>query len=180
MFMKSTNATSKQFDEQLEGEEIMVISNNHIIVLRKSLIIALIILTISVLPFSIFLHLWLLWVFLAGFILSILIFFYNWIGWHFSFFAITNFRVLQVNQKGFFRRAVSEINLDKIQNVNYSVDGFQQHLLHYGTVTIKTYSGDLVFQNIERPQKFHEQLTSLINNQSGDKNRPPHLQGGSK
>lgn len=178
MFMKTTSEAKKQFDEQLDGEEIIVISNNHIVVLRKTLIASLLIITVSVVPFSVFLHLWLLWVFLAGFLLSALVFFYNWIGWHFSYFAITNLRVLQVSQKGFFKRAVSEISLDKIQNVNYSVDGLQQHLLHFGTVTIQTYAGDLKFVNIEKPQEFHERLTALINSKKGDSDYPPVVKAG--
>ena len=167
---------NKSFDEQLKGEEIIVLTNNHPVVLRKPLIATVLILLVSAIPFSVDpFNLGWLWVFLAGFIVSGLVFFYYWIGWRFSYFAITNHRVLQVSQKGFYKRSVSEISLDKIQNVNYSVDGLQQHLLHFGTVTIQTYAGELVFSKIQHPQSFHEKLTHMIKE---IKSSPPAVIGG--
>jgi len=164
----------KAFEEQHDDEKMLVLSNNHPVVLRKPLLISLVIITVTLLPFSINpFALWLLWVALAGLILSLFIMFYAWIGWHFSSYVITNQRLLQITQKGFFKRSVNEIGLDKIQNVNYSVDGFQQHLLHFGDVTIQTYAADMQLRSINHPARFHKQLTEAIKVYAGKKGITP-------
>ena len=168
----------KDFDEQHDDEGVLVLSNNHPVVLRKPLLVAMAILVITMIPFSINpFYMPLLWLAFGGLLLASLVLFYHWIGWHFSCFIITDQRLMQITQKGFFKRSVVEIGLDKIQNVNYSVDGFQQHLLHFGDVTIQTYAGDLQFKNINRPSQFHNQLTNAIKKFAPSSNGPSGKKG---
>lgn len=175
---KHMEKMKKDFEEQHDDEEVQVLSNNHPVVLRKPLLVAMLILVITMIPFSINpFYMPLLWLAFAGLLLASLVLFYHWIGWHFSCFIITDQRLMQITQKGFFKRSVVEIGLDKIQNVNYSIDGLQQHLLHFGDVTIQTYAGDLLFKNINRPSQFHNQLTNAIKKFAPNSNGPSGKKG---
>ena len=168
----------KDFDEQHDDEEVLVLSNNHPVVLRKPLLVAMLILVVTMIPFSINpFYMPLLWLAFGGLLFASLVLFYFWIGWHFSCFIITDQRLMQITQKGFFKRSVVEIGLDKIQNVNYSIDGLQQHLLHFDNVTIQTYAVDLYFKNINRPGQFHNQLTNAIKKFAPNSNGPSGKKG---
>jgi uncharacterized membrane protein YdbT with pleckstrin-like domain len=170
--------TEKDFEEQHDNEDVLVLSNNHPVVLRKPLLIALVIIVITMVPFSVNpFYVPLLWLAAAGFVIALLVLFYNWIGWHFSCFVITTERLIQIKQSGFFKRSVVEIGLSKIQNVNYSVDGLQQHLLHFGDVTIQTYAGDLVLKSINHPGRFHGQLTDAIRKYAPRNSAPDGIKG---
>ena len=50
--------------------------------------------------------------------------------WYFNAFIITNQRVIDIDQRGFFDRIVSEAPYEKIQDVSYRVKGIFQTLFH--------------------------------------------------
>ena len=96
----------------------------------------------------------LLWLVLTGLVLGSLYLFYEWIGWYYSIFILTDQRFLQITQKGFFNKSVVDLGLSKIQNVNYQIAGLQQTMLAFGTIVIQTFMGDLVLDNIIIPKKY--------------------------
>jgi len=77
-------------------------------------------------------------------------------------FIVSDLRFIQIKQKGFFNRSVIDLGLDKIQNINYSIDGVQQTVLKFGTIVVQTFVGDLVLSNIGHPQEIHEQLLKIV------------------
>lgn len=60
--------------------------------------------------------------------------------WSRSAFIITNLRVIDVDQRGFFHKSVAEASYEKIQDVIATIRGIAATLLHYGTVQIQTAS----------------------------------------
>lgn len=73
---------------------------------------------------------WLLLLWVAGFVF--------WTDYYLDVWIITDKKILDIEQKGFFRREVSFLNLEKIQDVTYEVDGFIQTFLNYGNINVKT------------------------------------------
>jgi hypothetical protein len=98
----------------------------------------------------------------AGIILGLLVFFPDWISWHFSVFIVTDQRFIQITQKGLFRRAVADLGLSQIQSVNYEIMGLQETLLGFGTIKMQTYVGDLVIREVHHPEKIHKKLLSIL------------------
>lgn len=163
MSSSKTAAKYHQFEGQHQGEDVLLAFRRHIVVLRKSLIIMLLMILLGTIPLLI----WPLdnrayWGLFAGLFLGFLVVFYNWIGWFYSVFIVSNLRFIQIKQKGFFNRSVIDLGLDKIQNINYSIDGMQQTILKFGTIVVQTFVGDLVLSNIGRPQEVHEQLLKIV------------------
>ncbi len=88
--------------------------------------------------------------------------FYRWVGWYYSVYIFTNERVVEIKQRGFFNRKVTEFGLDKVQNVNYHIKGFQAVIFQFGEITIQTYVGDLVMQMIYKPVQIHNQILKIV------------------
>lgn len=152
-----------QFEGQHEDEEVLFVFRHHIVKIRKAfymLAIPFILCSIPVLVWPENLNN--LWFAFGGLALGILLFFYQWIGWYFSMFIVTNQRLRQITQKGFFNRSVIDLGLSKIQNISYNIPGFSGAMFGFGTLVVQTYVGDLYLDKIEHPQKIYDQLTSVI------------------
>jgi uncharacterized membrane protein YdbT with pleckstrin-like domain len=105
----------------------------------------------------------------AGFAIGLILFFYHMIMWYFTIYIVTDQRIRQVTQKGFFGKDVVELRLSKIQNISYNIPGFSGEIFKFGTIIIQTYVGDLVIHNVENPDKIYNKLQAAVNNAVGDK-----------
>lgn len=154
---------SQRFEGQRDDEEVEMVFRRHVIALRKGFYLLLIPFVIASLP-ALFLpqYLWLFLVSLAGFGLGLGLFFYYWLGWYYTYFILTNQRLRQVTQSGFFGRSVVDLGLNKIQNVSYSVPGFSGEVFGFGTIVIQTYVGDLVIDRIHHAEKIYNKLQDAI------------------
>ncbi len=55
--------------------------------------------------------------------------------------AITNRRIIAIDQRGFFHRHMGSFRLEKLQDVNVDVRGIIATLFDYGTLEVETASG---------------------------------------
>ncbi|MFA5993641.1 MAG: PH domain-containing protein [Parcubacteria group bacterium] len=95
--------------------------------------------------------------------LILILFFLVWIDYYFDVWVITNKRIINIEQKGLFSREVSELELDKIQDVSVSVLGIIPTFLNYGDVFIQT-AGEkerFVFKKIANPYWIKDLIMSL-------------------
>lgn len=85
--------------------------------------------------------------------------------WYWNAFVVTTKRVIDVDQRGFFRRTVSEAPFDNIQDVSYQVHGVFGTVFGFGTVVVQT-AGSQV--NLELPcVKDPKDLQHLITETAG-------------
>lgn len=161
----------KYFEDQLDKEEMLLLFRKHPIVMRKGLIISALGILVGPLyvagislvrpastpSFSAYLL-----ILLAGFVFGALLFFPSWMSWYFSVYALTDKRLIQIKQGGFFHRSLVDISNDQISMVNYEVKGMQETLLGYGTITVQTYVGELVIKDVHHPKKVQKELTTLL------------------
>jgi uncharacterized membrane protein YdbT with pleckstrin-like domain len=160
--MSKKAQNKKEFSGQHEDEEVDLVFHQHPIVMRKALLLGLIIWTVSALPLAFVIAVWPWYIFGVGFILMFLIIGYRWITWYYSIFIITNERLIQIRQKGFFNRGVTDISHNKIQSVNYEVKGLLATSFHFGTIVVQTYVGDLVLKYIHHPEDVQQLLVKDI------------------
>jgi hypothetical protein len=106
---------------------------------------------------------------LFGFGLGLILFFYHYILWYFTIYIVTNQRIRQITQKGFFGKDVIELQLSKIENISYNVPGFSGEIFKFGTIVIQTYVGDLIINNVEHPEKIYNKLQNALNDVVKDK-----------
>lgn len=162
----SKNENNKQqldFDGQRDGEQLLFVFRRHIIAMRKGFYGLLIPFAISAIPPLIWqdtLELFLLPV--AGLVLGSLIFSYHFIMWYFTIYIVTDQRLRQITQKGFFGKDVVELRLSKIQNISYNIPGFSGEIFGFGTIVIQTFVGDLVIHKVEHPDKIYNKLQDAV------------------
>ncbi len=153
----------RKFDGQREGEELLFVFRRHIIAMRKGFYLLLIPMALSALPYLIWQdNFSLFYVFLGGFGIGLILFFYHFLLWYFTYYIVTDQRIRQITQKGFFGKDVIELKLVKIQNISYNVPGFFGEIFNFGTIVIQTFVGDLVIKNVEHPDKIYNQLQDAV------------------
>jgi len=158
------------FIDQKSGEVSLFFFRRHIISMRKGfylLAIPLIVTAIPPLIWSYNLELFLLPV--GGFCLGLLLFFYHFILWYFTYYIVTNQRIRQVTQRGFFGKDVIELRLSKVQNISYNIPGFSGEFFKFGTIVIQTFVGDLVIHQVEHPDEIYNKLQDAVNSAVGTK-----------
>lgn len=172
MSVKNTNDDKPQlsFDGQREDENLLFIFRRHMISMRKGFYLLLIPLVITAIPpliWSTNLELFLLPI--AGFALGLLLFTYHLILWYFTIYIVTDQRIRQVTQRGFFGKDVIDLRLSKVQSISYNIPGFSGDIFHFGTIIIHTFVGDLVIHNVEHPVKIYNKLQNAVNDVADSK-----------
>jgi len=86
-----------------------------------------------------------------------------WVDYYFDVWIITNKRIVDIQQNGLFSREVSELELEKIQDVTTEVLGIIPTFLDYGQVYIQT-AGEkerFVFINVPAPYRIKDTIMNL-------------------
>ncbi|MFA6160316.1 MAG: PH domain-containing protein [Parcubacteria group bacterium] len=94
-----------------------------------------------------------------------LLFFAIWIDYYFDVWIVTSERIINIEQKGLFTRVVSELELEKIQDVTTDVRGVIPTFLNYGHLLIQT-AGErerFIFRNVPDPYKIKDMIMKLQN-----------------
>jgi hypothetical protein len=163
-----TNETEKQhkqldFDGQRDDEELLFVFRRHIIAMRKGFYLLLIPFAVSSVPPLIWQsNLELFMLPLAGLGIGLLLFMYHFIMWYFTLYIVTDQRIRQITQKGFFGKDVVELRLSKIQNISYNIPGFTGEVFKFGTIIIQTFVGDLVIHKVEHPDEIYNKLQDAV------------------
>ncbi len=159
----SQKSEQGDFDGQREGEELLFVFRRHLIAMRKGFYLFLIPFALSSLPVFIWsTELWVYWFPVAGFTLGLLLFLYHYLMWYYTVYIVTDQRLRQVTQKGFFGKDVVELGLSKVQNISYNIPGFSGEVLGFGTIVIQTYVGDLVISKVEHPEEIYNKLQNAV------------------
>lgn len=61
--------------------------------------------------------------------------------YHLDIWAVTDRRIIVIEQVAFFKRHNGSFRLEKLQDMNVEIDGILATLLHYGTIEAQTASG---------------------------------------
>lgn len=164
---------NKLFPAQEESENVLLVVRRHwftymifvfiVVVMLIPLILAIIYIsyygnnleqeTISTIILSI-----------SAYILIILgLALYGFIDYYLDVYIVTDMRIVDIKQDGFFKRAISELNLRQVQDVNARVNGIFPTLFHYGDVIIQT-AGErenFVFISIPHPYETSKKIVDL-------------------
>jgi len=156
----------KYFEDQFDDEEVLFVFRKHPIVMRRGLIYAMLALLLGSVP-SLFYPTYAVYFIgvACGMVLGILVMLPSWITWFFSVFIVTDQRLIQITQKGLFRRSVIDMRLNQIQMVNYEINGLQETLLGFGTIVMQTFVGDLVIHDLHHPAVIQKKLLEVLREQ---------------
>jgi uncharacterized membrane protein YdbT with pleckstrin-like domain len=93
-----------------------------------------------------------------------LFFFFSFIDYYLDVWIITNERIIDIQQKGFFSRIISEQRLYRIQDVTSEVHGFLPTVFRYGNVYVQTAGSKqrFFFNEIPNPENVRDTIIKLI------------------
>ena len=153
----------KYFADQYDDEEVLLVFNKHPVVMRRGLIYLMLAIALGTIPSFFKPEMSVLGLgLLGGLVLGAIVFLPSWIAWRFSIYIITDQRLIQITQKGLFKRSVVDLALPQIQMVNYEINGFQETLLGFGTIVVQTYVGDLTIHDVHHPAKIQKELLKIL------------------
>jgi uncharacterized membrane protein YdbT with pleckstrin-like domain len=86
-----------------------------------------------------------------------------WTNYFLNVLLITDIRIFDIEQKGFFRRKSSSFRIDHIQNVSVTQSGVIQTLLNFGTVHFETAGENinLIAAYIARPNDIKKLIDDM-------------------
>jgi uncharacterized membrane protein YdbT with pleckstrin-like domain len=99
----------------------------------------------------------------AFFLFAWLFMFQSFMDYYLDIWIVTTKRVLNIEQTGLFARTVSELRLNRIQDVTSTVNGFIPTLFDYGHMEIQT-AGEkvrFVFEQIPHPTQVSKSVLEL-------------------
>lgn len=84
--------------------------------------------------------------------------------WQRTVLIVTDQRVIDISQRGFFDQTTTEVELKDIEEVNFRVKGFWSTVFRFGTVYLRTAGerADLAFRRVHRPIELYRLLNELI------------------
>ena len=151
-----------EFDNQRPDEKIILLEKRHPWVLARHGILVLLILLIVLVAFLIWGAILVSFIFLIiGLVFIVLLGLGRWFVYANDIFILTNQRIINIDQSGFFTRRVAEAELENIQNISYEIRGPIKSFLNFGDVLVST-AGDnnpgLVLKNVQNPHFVQEKL----------------------
>ena len=164
--------TSYSFDGKKEGEEVVVFLHQHWFTIVSKFVLIFI---GAILPFIVLgifgqaiSSLQLLPLFAAAWAAYYLILwytlFYSLTMYTLDTWIVTNMRIIYSEQHGFFNRSISELSLDKIQDVSLMVDGPIATFLDFGNIKVQTAGSERLFnfELIPKPQNVKDTIMHLM------------------
>ncbi|MBI5370343.1 PH domain-containing protein [Candidatus Uhrbacteria bacterium] len=87
----------------------------------------------------------------------------QYIRWSGTHLILTDKRVVDIEQRGFFDRVVTEAPYTQIDEASYRIKGFWATVLRYGSVRfdLSGSAADIQFDHINRPARIHNLVNDL-------------------
>lgn len=161
---------------QLEGERVIKIVRKDIFIIFKKI---LMIIVLIVFPLAFF------YVFFAStnsvndnsfvYPLSVLgvsayylfvwlFFFFSFVDYYLDVWIITNKRIIDIEQRGFFSRVIAEHKLFQLQDVASEVHGVLPTMLNFGYVYVQTAGTKqrFIFEDVPDPNNIRDTIIKLL------------------
>jgi hypothetical protein len=99
------------------------------------------------------------------FLLLWMIFFLIWIDYYFDVWIVTDQRIVNIEQKGLFARTISELELEKIQDITSDVKEVIPTFFNFGDLYVQTAAEQerFLFRNIPDPYSVKDLIMKLQN-----------------
>lgn len=105
---------------------------------------------------ALFLLFWSVWLLLLWVILAMF-----WTDYYLDVWYVTNYRIIDVEQRGLFNRSLSSFRFDQIQDVTVDVSGLLATFVDFGTIKIRTASEETFkFKDVSHPNFLKETIMS--------------------
>ena len=87
--------------------------------------------------------------------------FTRWTDFYFDVWIITNWRIIDVDQRGLFKRNISSIlNLNHIQDIQTEIEGIIKTFLDFGSIEVQTAGTkrEFIFNDVAHPRQVEQTI----------------------
>ena len=154
----------KIFEGQHAKEEVISIIHRHpfqlfLPVFKVFLGLVIVFILFRILGFSKFSSvIFFLWLIIGG-----LYIFLQWFNWYRDRYILTDERIINLQQKHLFSRAVIEAPYENIQDISYEVNGFWATIFGFGDVRIDTAGRKegIIMEQVHRPRRLKSKIVKI-------------------
>ena len=77
---------------------------------------------------------------------------------------ITDRRIIENEQHGFFNRKISELHAYRVQDVSVHTNGIVETMLHFGDIVVQTAASEkqFVFHKIPNPEEVKDSIMKIV------------------
>ncbi len=88
----------------------------------------------------------------------------QFVDYYLDVWVVTNERVIDIQQQGLFKRTVSELDLDRVQDASSNLQGVFSTFFNYGDVEIQSAGAEskFSFKDIPQPHKVRTELLKWV------------------
>ena len=92
-----------------------------------------------------------------------------WVNYYLDVWVITDRRLIDIEQKGFFNREISTVNFDNVEDISVVINGIIPTFLKFGEIRVQTAAEarEFVMRRAANPTEIKNTLLRLI-----DLNKP--------
>ena len=152
--------SSKSFEGQEKGEEVVLL-------LRRHPFIAL--LPVSTLGLFCLVPIFIFFIFYSYIVANFLLLFLFASSVYLMIISLntvilTDRRIIEREQSGFFNRKVSELHIYRIQDITVSTKGVLPTMIHYGDIIVQTAGMEqsFIFKQIPRPEEAKNAIMRIV------------------
>ncbi len=171
-FIHLFTESNDTFQGQEVEEKVVLILRKHIFIVYMQLAfygITIFIPLIIAEVFSGFItsnNLWELFVFLTTlwYMFFWIVVFYSLTMYSLNVVVVTNHRIIDTGQLGFFNRKISELHLSRVQDISVHTNGIIETSLRFGTIEVQTASEqrEFIFRQIPNPEQVKDVIMNLV------------------
>jgi hypothetical protein len=172
----------KLFPSQMESEEIYLVIREHWVYLFLKILVWAFF-AVALVLFNRFAHSYLPALFIDtwGQITQMFVYLYDmllalglfliFVIYYLNIQIITNIRIVDIDQVGLFSHVISELHIDKIEDVTSEVKGILGTIFNYGDVYVQTAAAvdRFEFNNIPSPAAIEKLILDLYEKSQNDK-----------
>ncbi len=110
----------------------------------------------AVIPVAFLFSLWLIAVWIMIFAV--------WTDFYLDVWIITNKRIIDIEQKGFFHREIAVCSLADVQDITTTISGLIPTLLNYGNIKVQTAgeAREFMLHSASHPEKVKQKISELM------------------
>lgn len=156
---------SFSFSGQRQGERVIEVIKNHPFILLFPGLKSVLFLVAGIAVYLFWPSQYSGMILFVAILVALGIFFRTYFDYSQSVFVITNQRIISVDQDGFWKRKITETEIDKIQDASSETSGMLRTMFKFGDLVIRTagvsQGSEIRVKNIANPYQVQQKIADI-------------------
>lgn len=164
--------SESEFLGQRTDEKVLQVFRKSQLVTRKGYLVLGAAIAVGLVPVLLFKAGWTGWFCFLAILAGLVYLLYKYILWYYTVFVLTNQRLRVVQQRGFFKRRTTDLELKTVVSVSVDTPNLFGVIFKYGTLLVQASIGDMTIFYIKNPEKVCSLIQNAVSEIGGQKSAP--------